>query len=377
MKQRWITAAAVAATILVSACSGGSGGSSALPKVSAPTNPQLSATATFTVSIPHDTAQSAARHAKYLTPAVKGIDFQVQQDLSAAGSVQAAPNDRGYVFYALSPQATYCVNGTTALTCTLAVNAYPGADLITVTTYDGTNPSTPGTNNGSSHMISTGYVTANIVPGIDNPINITTQGIVNALTAGLDTPAPPLGTAFTQPLRVLALDPSDYIIIGNYDMPLSVASSDTTGAITVSSGTITGSSAMPNVVYNGASVAATLTVKTTSPYTTYSTGYSWKQTFQQLLPGQKRYAPSPATVQFTHANSPAQTIPVTAENGAAPLSAVSVTATDSLQNPACNGIVTASLSGSSVVITPVKAGVCGLVLTGTSSAGTIPIVVSP
>lgn len=387
MKQQWITAAAAAATLLASACSGGAGGSgTALPSVAHGTSSQLTATATFTLSIPHTTPLSGARKAKYLTPAVAGIDFQVTQDLSGTGTTQAAPNDRGYVFYAVTPQSTYCVNGSTALTCTLPVQAYPGADLITVTTYDSTNPSTPRSGGGSSHIISTGYVTANIVPGVDNPIGIVTRGVVSSMTAGLDTPFPAMGVATTQPLRLIAMDYNYNIIIGAYDMPLQATSPDTTGKITFSSSTITSSAAMPNVVYNGATGASYtyLKVNTTSPLTTENTYYTYKQTFVPLGPGATGLYPTPATVQFAHANSASQTVSVALANTTGSVLTVDPTKTDNLQNPACNGIVTASLSGSTVTITPVKAGSCGLWLGGGvlsggnySSTGTVPIVVSP
>lgn len=387
MKQRWITAAAIAASLLMSACSGGQGGpQAALPAVPASNAGGLTATATFTVSIPHDSlSQSSMRSAKYLTSLVKGIDFQVQQDLSAPGAVQAAPGDRGYVFYALTPQATYCVNGSTALVCTLPVKAYPGADLITVSTYDSTNPSTPGQNGGSSHVISTGYVTANILPGVDNPISIVTHGVVTYMTAGLDTPFPPAGTPLTQPLRLLAMDASYNIIIGDFDMPLQASSPDATGKITVSSASITSSATLPNVVYNGGTgVSAYIKVITTSPYTTANRRFTFIQTFTLLNPNGVGVSPSPATLSFAHANSAAQTVTLTVKNTTGSPGVVDVTRTDNNQNPACNGIVSAVLSGSTVTVTPIKAGVCGLWVAGGiltagnyNATGTVPIVVSP
>lgn len=381
MKQRWLTAAAIAASLLMSACAGGSGGSpAAVPNVTSPSS-SLTATAMFTVVIPNDTALSGARQAKYLTPAVKGIDFQTQQDLSPAGATQTQPSDRGYVFYALTPTSSYCTTGPTAMTCTLPVLAYPGQDLITVNTYDNTNPSTPFGNGGPSHIISTGFVTATILPGVNNPISITTSGVVTFMTMGLDNPFPPTGASLTQPIRLLAMDANDYIIIGNYDSPLAASSSDTTGGITVSSTSIPNSSTLPNVVYNGTNVSANVLVKTTSFNTTINTRFTFIQTFARFIPNNRGYYPTPATVLFGHASAAAQTVTVTGTGTAPALALADVNNADNQQNPKCSGIVTASVSGSTVTITPVKAGVCGLWLTGgtgaTLTTGTIPIVVSP
>lgn len=376
MKQRWISSAAVALSLLTLAACGGGASGTAVPSLSPGSSAQsgLTGMAKFVVSIPHtSTSSSSLRNPKYITSAVQGIDFTVSAQSGPGtppSTAPVAPLNRGYVFYALTPQSTYCTNGASALTCTLAVQAYPGADLITVNTYGGSNPNT-------SPIISTGYVTANIVPGIDNPINITTQGVVTYMIAGVDMPYPPVGTPLTQPLRLTALDASYNIIIGNFDMPLSAASTDTTGGITVSNASITGSSTVPNVVYTGANVAANITVQTTSPYVSWNTGNNYSQAGVQFVPNAVKPYATPSTVQFTHANSAPQTVTLKSANGGSTAFSVNPSAKDYMQDPACAGIVTASVSGSTLTITPVKAGVCGLVLNASVNTGSVAVVVSP
>lgn len=364
MKQRWISSAAVALSLLTLAACGGGQSGSAIPAATGPSVQNgLTGMAKFVVSIPHKTTSSAMRNPKYITSAVQGIDFMVT---AASGT---GPSQRGYVFYALTPQSTYCTNGASALTCTLPVQAYPGADLITVHTYDGTVPAT-------SNIISSGYVTATIVPGIDNPINITTFGVVSYMVTALDTPYPAVGPALTQPLRLVALDASHNVIIGDFDMPLSVASSDTTGGITVSSTTISSSATIPNVVYTGANVSANITVKAASPATLADWGHAITS-FVRYQPNHAGPYASPAAVQFTHVSSAAQTVTLNAANGASTTFGANPAASDG-DHPACSGIVTTSVSGSTATITPVKVGTCGLVLTsGGAATGTMPIVVSP
>jgi len=377
MKQRHMAlSAALACSLLLAACSGGSTGT-AVPH--APTSPQgMTASAKFVVSIPHaSTAQAGTRRPKYLTPAVKGIDFSVTSNVTSG--TPAPPTYRGYVFYPLTPQSTYCTNGATALTCTLAVQAWPGSDLITVNTYDNSNPSTPGGNYGPSHIVSTGYVTATIAPLQSNQINITTQGVVTNVQVSLDNPYPT--GAITQPVHVTATDADNYIIIGSYDMPLSLADSDTTGATSLSTATLGDSSVVPQLTYTGAALpSATLTVQTTSPNSPLNSySYSAATASVALVPNGAGITASPSSLYFAHPNSAAQSVTLGGPGTVAPYGAN--TLSDTKNDPSCNGIVTVSVTSPIVTVTPVAAGTCWLKIsdsqTPTAFSAGFPITVSP
>ena len=378
MKQRQTAlSAALACSLLLAACSGGSTGTTAVPQ--APISPQgMTATAKFVVSIPHASiAQAGTRRPKYITAAVKGIDFSVTSN--AATGTPAPPAYRGYVFYPLTPQSTYCTNGTTALTCTLAVQAWPGSDLITVNTYDQANPSTPGSNNGPSHVVSTGYVTATIAPQQSNQINITTQGVVSHVQVSLDNPYPT--GALTQPLHVMATDADDNVIIGAYDMPLSVTDSDTSGATSLSTAAIADSSVVPQVTYTGAAASpATFSVQSTSPVSVQNS-YSGSAAAGSvvLVANGMGITASPSSLYFAHPNSAAQSITLGGPGTVAPYFANTVS--DGKNDPTCIGIVSVSVTSPIVTVTPVGAGTCWLKIydstTPTALSAGFPITVSP
>lgn len=378
MKQRQTAlSAAIACSLLLAACSGGSTGTTAVPHTPASTQ-STTATAKFVVSIPHaSTAQAGTRRPKYITPAVQGIDFSVTSDTTSATA--APPTYRGYVFYPLTPQSTYCTNSTSALTCTLAVQAMPGSDLITVNTYDQSNPSTPGSNSGPTHIVSTGYVTATIAPLQSNQINITTQGVVSHVQISLDSPYPT--GALTQPVHVTAADADDYIIIGSYDMPLSLTDSDTSGATSLSTAAIGDSSVVPQLTYTGAALAtATLTVQSTSPLSPQNSYSNSAATASAaLVPNGFGITASPSSMYFAHANSAAQSVTLGGPGTVAPYFANTVS--DGKSDPTCIGIVSVSVTSPIVTVTPVGAGTCWLKIydstTPTALSAGFPITVSP
>jgi hypothetical protein len=224
--------ASIGLAFAAAACSGGSAGVTPSPSAASPSG--TSGNAVFIVKIPNPSSSSSTgdKRPAYLTPQVKGIDFSVS---SSDGSL---PSNRGYAFFALTPQSTYCTNGPSALTCTLSVQAYPGSDSFAVTTYDQSNPTTLNPNNGQSHVISVGYVVATIGSGVTNAISITTSGVVSKLLIGLDNPLPPTGAPLTQAVHVAAFDADYNTIVGPFDQPVSLTDSDTTGVTTLSQSSI-------------------------------------------------------------------------------------------------------------------------------------------
>jgi len=356
--------ASIGLAFAAAACGGGSGGVTPSASQAAPSG--TSGNAVFTVKIPHPavSASSGDKRPAYLTPQVKGIDFSV------SASDGTLPSSRGYAFFALTPQSTYCTNGPSALTCTLSVQAYPGNDSFAVATYDQSNPTTLNPNNGQSHVISVGYVTATIGAGATNAISITTSGIVSTVLIGLDNPYPAAGTPLTQNVHVTGVDADNNVIVGNFDSPLSLTDSDTSGVTTLSTTSIASSGATATMTYNGGTLGAVAFIKatTTSPVDYNNRGPFNAQT--GFYPGSTSLWTAPQYLTFGGVSSPAQTVTV---NGTA--SAWSSTS-------GCVGIVTISSTAPTYTVTPVAPGKCTMTLTygtppGAITSVSIPIVISP
>jgi len=356
--------ASIGLAFAAAACSGGSAGLTPAASPAAPSG--TLGNAVFTVTIPHPATSSSAgdKRPAYLTPQVKGIDFSV------SASDGTLPSWRGYAFFALTPQSTYCINGPSALTCTLSVQAYPGNDSFAVATYDQSNPTTPNPNNGQSHVISVGYVNAIVGAGATNAISIATSGIVSTVLIGLDKPYPAAGTALTQSVHVTGVDADNNVIVGNFDSPLTLTDSDTSGVTKLSTNSIASSGAAATLTYNGGTLGAVAFIKatTTSPVDYNNRGPFNAQT--GFYPGGTSLWTAPQYLAFGGVSSPAQTITV---NGTA--SAWTSTA-------GCVGTVTISSTPPTYTVTPVAPGKCTMSLTygtapGTVTTVSVPIVISP
>ena len=352
-------ALACAAIIGIAGCgSGGRPPSSSLPN--APSSTQK-ATATFVVKIPAKGSSPTSRRGvkpHFLTPAVEGISFSVVQ--------QPATLNQGTVFYALTPQSSYCTGGgASPLICTLDVQAPPGNDVFTVDTYDATSP-------GGGYITSTATLTQQINAQSANTIAITTEGVVSYIGVAIDDPFPATGPAQAVPVRVIAADADGYQIVGPFDSPLSLTDSDSSGSTTLSNAGPASSSDLSNLTmaWDGTALAspATITVSAQSAADGNNGGpFSATSTFSPGVSG--AYAP-PSSLTFAHVTSGAQTIAVTGVNTTGPFTVTS------------DGCVSVSGSGPAFTITPVSAtGVfspCNISVSGASGASSsVPVLVSP
>ena len=350
-------------------CGGGGGTGAAVPS---PPDRNASATATFVVKVPARAVSSSSRQPHYITSNVQAIDFTVTQ--AANSSVGA------YVFYPLTPQATYCASGASGLTCTLQVNAPPGSDTFVVRLYDQTET-------GLGYVVSTGTVTQTINAQASNTINVITDAVPTFITLGVTNPFPASGAAGSIPLNLTISDPDGNIIVGSFGAQLLMKTTDTSGAISFSKATL-----------NQASDATGLTLN----YTAAATGVSYAYVTEppsllvnSYVPpssGQMPFDPgfvgpvaSPASLYFAHATSAAQTVTMTGANGATAPFTVSATA-----GPygSCGANVTVSGSSPTFTITPTSAtfaampvntvGFCYLTATSSNSAVLpIPVMISP
>lgn len=350
-------AGSIGLVLAVAACGGGSGVTPAAS--TGPTASGPHGNAVFVVKIPHPTTSSDVKHPAYLTPQVQGIDFSVYANDGMS------PNNRGYVFYAVSAQESYCTDSQTALTCTLPVLAYPGDDWFAVTTYDQNNPTTP-YNGGSSHIISTGGAEATILPNGTNTVSIATSGVVSKVLIGVDDPAPAVGTPFSQSVRVVGLDADNNVIVGNYDQPLTLTDSDTSGVTSLSTASVASASDVPQLNYTGATIPdgyASITATTQSPNDAYNGGPFHANAI--FLPGSAEFYATPPYLVFGGVGDAPQSL------------AIGGTTDAYASTSGCTGTVSLS-GGGPYTVAPVAAGSCTMVLTyGNGNTVTIPVVVGP
>ena len=368
MQRRFLTALFCGATVALAGCGGGS---SPLAPMPVPTSqPAKTPDAYVVLRIPpkHITA-------KYISPAVQGVDFTVTPGTTAGGQF-------GYVFYPISSTQPYCtVPSGGGLTCTLALVAPPGTDTITVNTYDEPAPSQ--TSNGVySNMLSTGTITTTISANAQNTINVVTDGTPSFVLQRVDNMYPALGAPFSEALHVEALDADGYYIVGTYSSPIALSVTNSS-AVTVSPATVPDSTTAGTVMlsYNGS-----VTVPSYVNVQAEIGGFVYNST-PQLFIGQTGLNLAPGTLVFAHSNSATQSA-VLSGVGVTPAAPYTLYSWESVNlsnvstQPACSSATFAmgtNTSGAPVLnVTPVSAGSCSIqVADANGHSAAVDVLVSP
>ncbi len=232
----WRVALCVIALSLAACGGGGGGGGSSLPPMPASpgsggtTAPSGSgpASVAFSVAIPSATAASGhARSPRYVSAGTKSVA------VSFAGQRQTA-------------------DCTSSCSLTLTVNA--GTVTFDIGLYDGAG--------GSGHLLSTGTTTAAIVPGQQNAVRVTFQGVVAKVSLALGASAVTAGTPASVPVTVSAQDAAGYTIVGSdpYQTPIALTTDDASGATTLSTRTVPDPSAAVTLAYNGSAAVSAVHV---------------------------------------------------------------------------------------------------------------------
>jgi hypothetical protein len=249
----------IVAALAIAGCSGGAntgssipaapngnGGSNStsgnVPRNSAPAANAVTANVTITIPLPSAYAASKAvsiRRPQYLPAYTRGIDLMAVQNGTSSG----------YVFYALTPQTSYCSTSGTALTCTLSLLAPPGSDTIVVHTYDNTTVAT-------SNILSVANTPVTISPNIVNNVTVTTAPIAASFSAtpGV-TQCEVVGTPASQSISYIAYDADGGALtgltLGNTLTLADVNPSDTSPGYTVTPSTFTSGNGTFTYAYNG------------------------------------------------------------------------------------------------------------------------------
>ena len=226
--------------------------------------------------------------------------------------------------------------------CSTSVNAPAGLDTFTVNLYD--------TANGTGNLLSSGSATVNIVAGQLNIVNLTFIGVPAAITMTLTPTTLATGNTAAASLVAAEVDADNNIIVGppsTYPSPITISSSDTSGATSLSTNTVTSSTQGPiTVTYSGAN-----TVPSTVTFTSSATGVPPSQSASAKLSfvtGARLYAAAigpntaswPTLMQFITAGGLVQSL-----LGVTPLSTNLTTGTSLAVGPDGTVYVSASLQG--------------------------------
>jgi hypothetical protein len=284
------------------------------------------------------------RRPQYVTAAVQSVSIA----LTAVNGSPVSP----------VPVATSNVNLTTC-PCTVAGPAVPaGSDAFTLTAFDG--------QNATGNVISTASPTLTIVSGQTNSESITLNGVPASFTVA--APAATAGTAFNaaQPVGVTALDANGHVIMGTYANPVTLASTDTTGATTLTTSG-TDSPAAGQLLSSGDTAQLTYTGLAVAPIAIHATASG-------ATPGSGSFAPGLQPIVTTLTGATPQILLSTFATSAS-FSASEVGWTNAPFNraltlaaaPGCATIGTVSPSSgtafsATVAATPVQ-GVCAVTIT--------------
>ena len=246
----WLRFALPALVLVIAGCGGGGGGGS-LPTAPASggggggTAPSAH-TGKFVINVPSVSGSSAAARK------AQGISAGAS---SVAITVTGVTASQLFDISASSPNCVASSGG--GRSCTLSVQAGVGADTFTVTIFDG--PS------GTGHQLASGTATTTVTSGIPFSVTVTLSGVVASLQivppgsggsgggtgsgGGGGNGFIPVGQPASGVGTVIALDPSGNVIVGPYNTPVNLTSSDP--SITVGPATVNGSGTPINFAYDG------------------------------------------------------------------------------------------------------------------------------
>jgi len=201
----------------------------------------------FRVTIPRAiTNTSHGRKTLYVSASTKSIT--VSEQPSGGGSA-----------------ATSTSNCSASL-CEGTLQAPLGMGTFTISLFDGLN--------GGGNLLSKGSKVQTIVPNVTNVVSVSFAPNVAALVVNVEPTALEMSHSGVTYVQVIATDAAGNTIIGpgSFPNPITIASSDTSGAITLKTNTITDIGQTVEVVYNGATIANPTISATVAGVTSSTTG---------------------------------------------------------------------------------------------------------
>lgn len=250
MRTVWL----IVATLLAG-CAGG-GGAKATPaaRSAAPLGH-----AKVTITIHRGAAASTGRRPAFISPSAQSIAIAVY-GVDVGGNVILDPQ-LSVTYADLTPESPNCT-GQSTITCTIAVAAPPGTDAFGVQLYAGTGES--GALLGS--VAPSAATVRTITAGQDNVLlPLVVGGVPAGLTLSSNVSLLRQGTPATFPLSVVATDGGGNIIVGSdpYANPITLSNADVTGALTLSTISVTSPATSVIVTYTGGSLLGPPTIGAT------------------------------------------------------------------------------------------------------------------
>jgi hypothetical protein len=243
-----------ALALLLSGCGGGTSATNVPVANPIPAKRTVSGKMQITIPPPAHKAHRRRVKPKFVSPSTKSVAITVN-----GGTAQ--------VFDVAVPPCTTVAGG--GLNCTFDVTGPVGTDTFVVTLYDAAHA--------SGTVLGTGSATSDVSSGFG--VHITITAVLNAITLHLGNATLTPRVASTTSLTVNELDPDGNPITGTYPFAIALASTDTTGAVTVSPAHVTTSGQAVTVTYTGSTMlyggaAITATASGATPAVTKKSTFS-------------------------------------------------------------------------------------------------------
>ena len=174
--------------------------------------------------------------------------------------------------------------------CSASASAPSGMQTFDISTFDGPN--------GRGNRLGSESITEKVRSGQDQRIRIALTGKPASLTLSLRDAYPLAGRPTRTAVSVSALDADGNVIVGSYGTAIALRDSDTSGATTLSSTSVSESSGLVTLAYDGAPLlSANVSAKASD-----------------LSPAAQPFAPSPTTIaQYSAPRVPTKTRPLSME----------------------------------------------------------------
>lgn len=239
--------------VAVASCSGG-GGRSAVVPVSAPSNTGANANARTSESVNAGAVATSAT--TQLIVKQRSTTIPSHQPASpTTRSIGVSIDGATPVVFNFVSTSHRCSITTGSLVCTINLKTPIGTDTFAITAYDGLD--------GRGNKLSAGSLTTPVTTRQKTPVTVSLDGAVNSVMLALDRTTPPAGTAATLNLTVAAQDsdgdtivgPGAYADVNGDPVTIALADSDTSGATTLPTTSVSAPSLPIAIAYTGAALA--------------------------------------------------------------------------------------------------------------------------
>jgi hypothetical protein len=211
--------------------------------------------AVATITIHRSAAAANKRRPAFISPSTQSIAISVYP-VDGGGNI--APDPIATTYADLTPQSPNCT-GTDTVVCSVSVPAPPGTDAFGVQLFS--QPGEGGSVIGA--LLPSPATERTIVAGANNvALPLVIGGVPAAVTISAGVTRFVQGTPASVPLTVVATDGAGNMIVGSdpYANPITLTNSDVSGAVTLSTTTLTSPAGTVTLTYTGGSLTGPPTI---------------------------------------------------------------------------------------------------------------------